>query len=261
LTRNVATHDGDGGIHTLMIDRESKRNALDRATLAELEVAFAAAAEREDVRVIVLRGAGDRAFCAGADLAEVLGHQSLDESRRHFDGVARVMRAMERAPQPVIARVSGFALAGGCGLAVAADFTLAAESAVFGLPEIGLGLLPLMVSAPILRAVGSRKVLIDLVLTGRRVPASEAAALGLATRVVPDAALDRELSALADRLAGLSPLALRLGKEALYTMAEMESNAALTYLRDAIVLVSRSEDAREGITAFFEKREPRWTGR
>jgi enoyl-CoA hydratase/carnithine racemase len=124
-----------------------------------------------------------------------------------------------------------------------------------------MGLGRLMVSAPILRAVGSRKVLIDLVLTGRRVPASEAAALGLATRVVPDAALDRELSALADRLAGLSPLALRLGNEALYTMAEMESNAALTYLRDAIVLVSRSEDAREGITAFFEKREPRWTGR
>jgi enoyl-CoA hydratase/carnithine racemase len=118
-----------------------------------------------------------------------------------------------------------------------------------------------MVSAPILRAVGSRKVLIDLVLTGRRVPAPEAAALGLATRVVSDAALDGEVATLAERLASLSPLALRRGKEALYTMAEMETNAALTYLRDAIVLVSRSDDAREGITAFFEKREPRWTGR
>lgn len=261
MSRNVATHDGVSGVHTITIDRADKRNALDRATLTELEGAFARAAEREAVRVIVLRGAGDRAFCAGADLAEVLGHESLDESRRHFDGVARVMRAMEQAPQPVIARVPGFALAGGCGLAVAADFTLASESAVFGLPEIGIGLLPLMVSAPILRAVGSRKVLIDLVLTGRRVPASEARELGLATRVVPDAELDGAVAELAEQLAGHSPLTLRLGKEALYTMAEMESHAALTYLRDAIVIVSRSEDAREGIAAFFEKRRPRWTGR
>jgi enoyl-CoA hydratase/carnithine racemase len=258
--RNVTSHDA-AGVRTVTIDRAEKRNALDRATLDELEAAFAAAAERDDVRVIVLRGAGDRAFCAGADLAELLDHASLVESRRHFDGVARVIRAMERTPQPVIARVPGFALAGGCGLAVAADFTIAAESAVFGLPEIGLALLPLMVSVPVLRAVGSRKVLIDLVLTGRRVGAHEARELGLATRVVPDAALDAEVAALAEQLAGLSPLALRLGKEAVYTMAEMEAGAALTYLRDAIVLTSRSDDAREGITAFFEKRKPRWTGR
>jgi enoyl-CoA hydratase/carnithine racemase len=261
MSRNVATADGANGILTITIDREAKRNALDRDTLYELEEAFTDASSRDAVRVIVLRGAGDRSFCAGADLAEVLGHASLDESRRHFDGVARVMRAMERASQPVIARVPGFALAGGCGLAVAADFTLASESAVFGLPEIGLGLLPLMVSAPILRAVGSRKVLIDLVLTGRRVPAREAQELGLATRVVPDAELDREVAALAEQLAALSPLALRFGKEALYTMAEMDMSSALAYLRDAIVLVSRSEDAREGITAFFEKRRPRWSGR
>jgi enoyl-CoA hydratase/carnithine racemase len=261
MSGNVATHDGASGVHTITIDREDKRNALDRATLSELDHAFTEAAARDAVRVIVLRGAGDRAFCAGADLAEVLGHASLDESRRHFGGVARVIRAMEQAPQPVIARVPGFALAGGCGLAVAADFTIAAESAVFGLPEIGLGLLPLMVSAPILRAVGSRKVLLDLVLTGRRVPAAEARELGLATRVVPDAELDAAVAALAEQLAGHSPLALRFGKEAVYTMAEMETNAALTYLRDAIVLVSRSDDAREGITAFFEKRKPRWTGR
>lgn len=258
--RNVGTSDAEG-VHTISIEREDKRNALNRATLVELEAAFALAAERSEVRVIVLRGAGNRAFCAGADLAEVLGHASLEESRRHFDGVARVMRAMERAPQPVIARVPGFALAGGCGLAVAADFTVAAESAVFGLPEIGLGLLPLMVSVPVLRAVGSRKVLIDLLLTGRRVGAAEARELGLATRVVPDADLDAEVAALAEQLAGLSPLTLRLGKEAVYTMAEMEAGAALTYLRDAVVLTSRTEDAREGIAAFFEKRKPRWTGR
>jgi enoyl-CoA hydratase/carnithine racemase len=249
------------GVATISIDREEKRNALDRATLRELEAAFDAAGQSETVRAIVLRGAGDKVFCAGADLKEVLGHASMDESRQHFDGVVRVMRAMERAPQPVIARVPGFALAGGFGLAVAADLTIAAESAVFGLPEIGLGLLPLMVSVPILRAVGSRKVLLDLVLTGRRVAASEAQQLGITTRVVPDAQLDATIAKLCETFVSYSPSTLRMGKEAVYTMAEMEQHAALTYLREAIVLTSRTADAQEGIAAFFEKRSPKWTGR
>ena len=257
---NVATRRSEG-VCTITIDREAQRNALDRATSVELEAAFREAAADSAVRAIVLRGAGDRAFCAGADLKEVLGHASIDESRRHFDAVARVMAAMQEAPQPVIARVPGFALAGGCGVAVAADFTIASESAVFGLPEITIGLLPLMVSVPILRAVGSRKVLLDLVLTGRRVKADEALAIGLATRVVPDARLDEEVDGLARRLAGLSPSALRVGKEAIYTAGEMEAAAAIKYMRETIVLTSRSEDAAEGISAFFEKRDPKWTGR
>ena len=258
--KNVRVSDA-GPVRTVCIDREAQRNALDRATLAELERAFDEAAAAPSVRVIVLRGAGERAFCAGADLKEVLGHASIDESRRHFGAVVKVIAAMERAPQPVIARVPGFALAGGCGLAVAADFTIASESAVLGLPEIGIGLLPLMVSVPILRAVGSRKVLLDLVLTGRRVEAAEALAIGLVTRVVPDDALDDEIAVLCARLAGFSPQALALGKEAVYTASEMEAQSALKYLREAIILLSRSEDATEGITAFFEKRDPEWTGR
>jgi enoyl-CoA hydratase/carnithine racemase len=161
----------------------------------------------------------------------------------------------------VIARVSGFALAGGMGLAVAADFTIAAESAVLGLPEIGLGLLPLVVSAPILRAVGSRKVLLDLVLSGRRVDAREALGLGLVSRVVPDAKLDDAVAELARTLAGFSPVALRLGKEAIYTACEMPYDKALQHLREMIVLTHRTEDAREGIGAFLEKRKPQWKGR
>lgn len=250
-----------GPVRTLVIDRKAHRNALDRATLDELEAGFERAAADPGVRVLVLRGAGEKAFCAGADLAELEGHASIEESRRHFDGVARVMLAMQRAPQPVISRVQGYALAGGCGLAVAADLTLAAESAVLGLPEIGLGLLPMMVSAPILRAVGSRKVVLDLVLSGRRVRADEALRLGLVSRVVPDADLDTALDELADRLAGFSPATLRMGKEAVYTMAEMEYQAALRYLREVVVLTSRTEDAQEGIRAFFEKRDPVWKGR
>jgi len=258
---NVRVETDARGIRTLTIDREPQRNALDRATLDELENALRAAANATDVRVAVLRGAGTGAFSAGADLKEVLAHQTLDDRRRHFDGVARVIRAMHELGVPVIARVQGFALAGGCGLAVAADFTIAGESAVFGLPEIDVGLLPMVVSAPILRATGSRKVVLDLVLSGRRVAAEEALRLGLATRVVPDALLDAEVDALAARLASLSPAALRLGKESVYTMSEMEYGAALHYLREMIVLTASTEDAQEGIRAFFEKRKPQWTGR
>jgi enoyl-CoA hydratase len=258
---NVRADTDARGIRTVTIDREARRNALDRATLDELEAALADVARAPDVRVVVLRGAGTGAFSAGADLKELLAHATLEERRRHFDGVARVIRAMHELAVPVVARVQGFALAGGCGLAVAADFTIAAESAVFGLPEIGIGLLPLVVSAPILRATGSRKVVLDLMLTGRRVAADEALRLGLATRVVPDARLDDEVDALAAQLASLSSAALRLGKEAVYAMSEMEYGAALRYLREMIVLTASTEDAREGITAFFEKRDPKWTGR
>jgi enoyl-CoA hydratase/carnithine racemase len=249
------------GLRTLTIDREARRNALDRDTLEELEAAIETAAGARDVRVLILRGAGTRAFSAGADLEELLAHETIDDRRRHFDGVARVITAMHRAPQPVIARVQGFALAGGCGVAVAADFTIASDDAVFGLPEIGIGLLPMVVSAPILRATGSRKAVLDLVLTGRRVEASEARELGLVTRVVSVDRLDAEVEALATQLAALSPAALRLGKEAIYTMSEMEYGAALRYLREMIVVTAMTEDAKEGIQAFFDKRKPVWTGR
>lgn len=258
---NVRSDRSSGGTCVITIDREEKRNALDRQTLTELEAAFDRASADPDVRVIVLRGAGDRAFCAGADLREVLGHESIEASRRHFDGVARVIAAMQNAGPPVVARVPGYALAGGCGLAVAADFKIASESARFGLPEIGIGLLPLMVSAPIYRALGSRKSLLDLVLTGRQIDAAEAMALGLVTRVVPDANLDTESDTLCAGLASVSPAALRLGKEAIYTMCEMESATAMRYLREMIVLTSMTDDAKEGIRAFFDKREPQWTGR
>ncbi len=249
------------GVLTLTIDREERRNALNRAVLEALETELERADADASVRVVVLRGAGERAFCAGADLQEMLTHESIESSRRQFDGLARVMRRMHRLGPPVIARVPGYALAGGFGLAVACDFTIASESAEFGLPEISIGLLPLMVSAPLYRALGSRKALLDLVLSGRRVSAREALALGLVTRVVPDADLDAEVGKLAATLAGYSPTALRLGKEAVYAMTELEYDAALRYLREAIVLTSRTEDAQEGIRAFFEKRKPQWRGR
>jgi enoyl-CoA hydratase/carnithine racemase len=161
---------------------------------------------------------------------------------------------------PVIAQVHGYALAGGCGLAAACDLVIAADDAVFGLPEIKLGLLPLMVLAPILRTASPRRVL-DLVLTGRELPAKEAVEIGLATRAVPRAELGDAVGELARRLAGLSPATLALGKEAFYRALELPYSEALAQLRDLLTIVAQSEDAQEGIAAFLEKRAARWRAR
>jgi enoyl-CoA hydratase/carnithine racemase len=161
---------------------------------------------------------------------------------------------------PVIAQVHGHALAGGCGLAAGCDLVIAAEDAVFGLPEIKVGLLPLVVMAPILRAVGRKRGLL-MILSGDPVSAREAFEMGLVSRVVPRTELERETTALATRLARSSPSALALAKEAAETIQDMEYGKSLRYLRELLTLVALSDDAREGIAAFFEKREPEWKGR
>jgi enoyl-CoA hydratase/carnithine racemase len=167
---------------------------------------------------------------------------------------------MTQMRTPVIAQVHGYALAGGCGLAAGCDLLIAADDAVFGLPEIKVGLLPLMVMAPILRAVGRKRGLL-MILSGETVTAREAFEMGLVSRVVPRADLERETAALAARLAAFSPMAVALAKEAAYTIQDMEYGKSLRYLRELITLVGLSDDAKEGIAAFFEKRPPEWTGR
>jgi enoyl-CoA hydratase/carnithine racemase len=185
---------------------------------------------------------------------------SILDAREQYAGLARVLEALPRMRAPVIARVQGYALAGGCGLAAACDLVIASDDAVFGLPEIKLGLLPLMVLAPILRTASPRRVL-ELVLTGRELPAREALELGLVTRVVPQADLDRVVGELARTLAGFSPTSLALGKEAFYRALELPHGQALAQMRDLLSIVAESEDAREGIAAFLEKRSPRWRSR
>jgi enoyl-CoA hydratase/carnithine racemase len=210
--------------------------------------------------VIVLRGAGERAFCAGADLKGVGDRGTTLQARESFGGLARILERMARMRTPVIAQVHGYALAGGCGLAAGSDIVVAADDAVFGLPEIKVGLLPLIVMAPILRAVGRKRGLL-MILSGEPVAAREAFEMGLVSRLVARAELESTVSALARTLAGYSPTALGLAKEAAAMVPDMEYGAALRYLRELITLVALSDDAREGIAAFFEKRAPRWTGR
>jgi len=249
-----------GGVARLTLNRPEARNALNAALLGALEAALRRLEAEPTARVIVLRGAGERAFCAGADLKHVGDRGTTLQARESFGGLARILEHMARMRTPVIAQVHGYALAGGCGLAAGSDIVMAADDAVFGLPEIKVGLLPLIVMAPILRAVGRKRAML-MILSGEPVSAPEALEMGLVSRVVPRAELDAAVGTLARTLAGYSPTALGLAKEAAATAPDMEYGAALRYLRELITLVALSDDAREGIAAFFERRPPRFTGR
>lgn len=248
------------GVARVTLNRPSVRNALNPAMLAALDAALRRLEDDVAARAIVLRGAGDRAFCAGADLKGVADRGTTLQARESFGGLARILEYMARMRTPIIAQVRGYALAGGCGLAAGCDVVVAADDAVFGLPEIRVGLLPLVVMAPILRAVGRKRAML-MILSGEPVTAREAYEMGLVSRVVPPGDLESSVSALAATLAGYSPTALGLAKEAASMVPDMEYGAALRYLREMITLVALSDDAREGIAAFFEKRPPRWTGR
>lgn len=248
------------GVARVTLNRPSVRNALNPAMLAALDAALRRLEDDVAARAIVLRGAGDRAFCAGADLKGVADRGTTLQARESFGGLARILEYMARMRTPIIAQVRGYALAGGCGLAAGCDVVVAADDAVFGLPEIRVGLLPLVVMAPILGAVGRKRAML-MILSGEPVTAREAYEMGLVSRVVPPGDLESSVSALAATLAGYSPTALGLAKEAASMVPDMEYGAALRYLREMITLVALSDDAREGIAAFFEKRAPRWTGR
>jgi enoyl-CoA hydratase/carnithine racemase len=248
------------GVARIVLNRPDVRNALSRTLIDELGVALAAFEADREARVIVLSGAGDKAFCAGADLRGVGDRGTTLQARESFAGLAKILETLPQMRAPVIAQVHGAALAGGCGLAVGCDLVIASDDATFGLPEIKIGLLPLIVSAPILRAAGRKRGLM-MILSGDSVSAREAYEIGLVSRVVPRERLDAETTALATKLASYSPTAVGLMKEAAATTQDMEYGKALRYLRELLVLVGLSDDAKEGIAAFFEKRPPRWTGR
>jgi enoyl-CoA hydratase len=248
------------GVARIVLNRPEVRNALSRTLIAELAAALAAFEADRDARVVVLSGAGDKAFCAGADLKGVGDRGTTLQARESFGGLAEILEAIPRMRTPVIAQVHGFALAGGCGLAVGCDLVIASEDATFGLPEIKIGLLPLIVSAPILRAAGRKRGL-HMILSGEPVSARVALDMGLVSQVIPRDRLEAETSALAAKLAAFSPTAIGLMKEAAATTQDMEYGKALHYLRELLVLVGLSDDAKEGIAAFFEKRAPQWKGR
>ncbi|MGH9179720.1 MAG: enoyl-CoA hydratase/isomerase family protein [Acidimicrobiales bacterium] len=248
-----------GGVARVTIDRPERRNALAWSTVGELRRALARAGDDTGVRVVVLTGAGDRAFCAGADLAgTAAGDGDVAGAHRDRGEVAELFLDLWSLGKPTIARVKGAALAGGFGLAVACDLVVASDDAVFGLPEIDVGLWPFLAGVPLARALPPRKAL-ELMMTGRRIDAREADAMGFLTRVVPADQLDAAVDELAATLAAKPAETLRLGRDAFYAVWGLGAREAFGQLHPLLTLASLTEAAREGAAAFAEKRPPRWS--
>jgi enoyl-CoA hydratase/carnithine racemase len=248
------------GVATITINRPERRNSLSWTVMTELRTALAAARADDDVRVVVLTGAGDKAFCAGADLtgmASGAGWAALHDARGEL---ARLFRDMWELGKPTIARVRGFALAGGFGLCLACDLVVAADDAQFGTPEINVGLWPFMITVPLLRSMPP-KVALELMMTGRRVDAEEAQRIGFVHRVVPVDELDEATDALAAVLAAKSPAIMKLGRDSFYAVWDQAAEDALRLLHPMLTVTANTEDAAEGIAAFAEKRAPVWKGR
>ncbi len=249
----------NGAVARLTLNRPERRNPLGPTTLGEIVHALAAARADDNVRVVVITGAG-KVFSAGGDLAAFAGRAAGEAPTIAPASFVELNLAMAQLGKPTIAMVNGHAMAGGLGLVVACDVAVAAEEAELALPEINVGLWPMMISAHIFRNV-TRKRGLELMLTGDRIPAKEAAAIGLITRTVPRADLEASVDALAQKLAGKSPKVMQLGLQAFYATQDMELEPALVYLRDQLAAVLATEDAREGLMAFLEKRAPQWKGR
>ncbi len=250
----------DGELAVVTVDRQEKLNALNAEVLHELGEAFHSLRQDEDLRGVIVTGAGEKAFVAGADIGELARMDPLDGVRVSRTG-QEVFRAIERFPAPVLAAVGGYALGGGCELALACHLRIASENARFGLPEVSLGIIPgYGGTLRLARIVGLGRAL-ELVLSGRMVDAEEARTMGLVSQVVPrEELLDRAKTFLRT-ITKNGPLAVRSALEAVYGALEMGSVEALAHEASLFGLLAATEDMREGMTAFLEKRAPEFRGR
>lgn len=249
-----------GAVRTIVVNRPDKLNALNRDTLNELSLVFAQAAQDDAVRVVVLTGAGEKAFVAGADIAEMNGYTPVQAQGFSRAG-QRLMTSIERLGKPVIARVQGFALGGGMELAMACHLRVASEKAKFGQPEINLGLIPGFGGTQRLLRLAGRGAALELCLTGTPINAQRAYELGLVTRVVAPEALDEAVNTLADRLAAAAPLAAAGILDAVLQGGETAIDQGLEFETQGFALAFSTEDMREGTTAFLEKRKAEFRGR
>jgi enoyl-CoA hydratase len=249
-----------GAVRVITLNRPGALNALNAQLLADLSGAIADSAADDAVRVVVLTGAGDRAFAAGADITELASLTPESARRLALSGQA-LFRAIETLGKPTIAAINGFALGGGCELAMACTIRLAGDTAQLGQPEIDLGLLPGYGGTQrLVRLVGRGRAL-DLLLSGRRLEAAEAERIGLVSRVIPAASLLTEALELATRLANKAPLAVRYILEAVHEGADLPLPAATRLEAALFGLAASTSDMAEGTRAFLEKRKPAFEGR
>jgi len=246
------------GVVTATLNRPERRNAIGPAMVNELLHVLADAHDDSATRVVVITGAG-KAFCAGGDFSQMTGGADGDALPIKGD-YADLLLAMTRSRKPIVARVNGHAMGGGLGLVAAATFAVASSDAELGTPEINVGLFPMMIMAVLSRLIPRRK-LVEMMLSGDRLKADEAAAIGLINRVVPADQLDPAVSAVVTMLLSKSPAALGLGLDAFAMQDDLALEEALPRLRERLAGILGTDDAREGLTAFLEKRKPVWSGR
>lgn len=250
-----------GPVRWITLNRPERRNAINAEVIGIVREAVATAPQDSDLRAIVLTGAGEKAFCAGADLGPTVqgGAFDIDYSHpRHY--VVDLLRVMEACTLPIVARANGHALAGGFGILCACDFAIGVDDARFGTPESGIGVAPMMILGHLMRVLPRRKAL-ELCITGELVTAAQALEMGALSYVVPRAELDAKVEWLLGRIVDKSPSAIRLFKQGFHAMQDMSLPEALEYAQLMIAMMTSTQDAREGRLAFQEKRPPRWTGR
>jgi enoyl-CoA hydratase len=260
MSFTVLLYDVTDGVATITLNRPEARNAISPQVVSELRVALAQADADENVRVIVLTGAGEKAFCAGGDLGGGgggLGYLDRYQLNRQF---AEFFKEAAALGKPLVARVNGHALAGGFGLMLACDFVIARDDVDFGTPEINIGLFPYVIAATITRHLG-RKRSMDLLLTGRKIKPQEALEWGLLNKIVPQGELDAAVKEMTDLLKAKSPIIMALGRRAFYQMEDLDLSHAVEYLNGMLTVNMLTEDAMEGVMAFFQKRPPEWKGK
>ena len=259
MADNILLEEPGAGIYLLTVNRPQALNALNEATLAEIGEAVAQVGGAAEARVLLVTGAGERAFVAGADIVE-MKDKTVEEARVFSEQGMRVMHAIEALPVPAIALVNGYCLGGGCELAMACDFILAADNAVFGQPEVNLGIPPGFGGTQRLpRRVGSARAL-ELIASGRQVRADEALRIGLANHVYPPAELRTKGLELARAIATKGPAAVRLVKQAMQRGRDLDLYAACELEPELFAQAFATADQKEGMQAFLEKRPPQFTG-
>jgi enoyl-CoA hydratase len=241
----------------LTIDRQERRNALSGEVIVALVERLAEAGADEDVAVVIVTGAGEKAFSAGGDIG---GFQAGEAAESAPAAISRLIDALWHHPRPTIARVNGRALGGGLGLLLACDLAVGADDVEVGTPEIDIGLWPHVITAVIQRTL-PRRVALEMMLTGRRVGAEEAVRWGILNRAVPRAELDASVEELVATIAGKSPHVLRLGKRSFLGAEDLPWGPAIDHLKAALAENLGAEDLVEGVSAFLEKRKPEWRSR
>ena len=251
----------EGVVCRITIDRESEHNTMTDAVMSDLQHAFQAAEHMQGARVIVLTGAGQKTFCAGGKLKPTSDGSPFALEPGRFDHpVADLFRAMDRCNLPIIARVNGGAFGGGVGLVCACDFAVSVDTAKFGTTEARVGVFPMMI-LPLLMRVISRRRLQEMCFFAERFDAHEALRLEIVNRVVAEDVLDAAVDELVAKLVANSPVALRLGRRAFAAMSDLSLHDALNLAQTILPIMSQSEDTKEGMLAFAERRSPQWPNR